>query len=174
MTGPTLISVVVDEAMIPVDRALGVLRRRNLRIRSLTLGPGPVEGTTRVLAEAEAAPADAERLVGQLRKLVGVRQAEIETAHGNGSRQLVLVRLRPAGERGPALAAALERNGATVLEAGPLGSVVQVTGTPTEVHEGLRALAPFGVIDTAWSGLVALAAAPGAAEAATSTEDEWS
>ncbi len=29
---PTTISIVVDEAMIPLDRALGVVRRRNLRI----------------------------------------------------------------------------------------------------------------------------------------------
>jgi acetolactate synthase small subunit len=173
---PTTISIVVDEAMIPLDRALGVVRRRNLRITSLTLGPGPVEGTTRIVAQAAADPADLQLLAQQLRRLVGVREATVDPADSPPGRQLALARLRPAGERGRALLAALDSAGATLLEAGPEGCIVQVIGTVPEVRRGLTSLEPFGILDTAWSGPVALSArpAPAADAVPTSTEDDWS
>ena len=173
---PTTMSFVVDEAMIPLDRALGMVRRRNLRIGSLTLGPGQVKGTTRVVVEVAATPADVEGLARQLRKLVGVRDAVVDAADASPGRQLALARLRPAGERGAALLAAVARAGATLLEAGPEGCVVQVIGTVPEVRRGLTLLEPFGILDTAWSGPVALAAPAPRANGAvpTSTEDDWS
>jgi acetolactate synthase small subunit len=173
---PTTISIVVDEAMIPLDRALGVVRRRNLRIISLTLSPGPVKGTTLIVAQAAAEPADAQQLAAQLRKLVGVRDAAVNPVDAPPGRQLALARLRPAGERGRALLAAVELAGGTLLEAGPEGCVVQVIGTVPEVRRGLTSLESFGILDTAWSGPVALAAQTAPAEDAvpTSTEDDWS
>jgi acetolactate synthase small subunit len=173
---PTTMAFVVDEAMIPLDRALGVVRRRNLRVDSLTLSPGPVGGTTRVVVQATADPLDMERLVQQLRKLVGVRDAVVDPVDAPPGRQLALVRLRPAGERWAALLAAVERAGGTLLDAGPEGCIVQVTGTVAEVRRGLASLEQFGILDSASSGPVALAApVVAAADAVPSlTEDEWS
>jgi len=173
---PATISIVVDEAMIPLDRALGVVRRRNLTITALTLSPGPVAGTTRIVVQAAADPVDVQLLARHLRRLVGVRAAAVDTAGAPHSRQLALARLRPAGERGGALLAAVERAGATLLEAGPEGCVVQVIGTMPEVRRGLTSLEPFGILETVWSGPVALTArpAPAADAVPTSTEDDWS
>lgn len=173
---PTTMAFVVDEAMIPLDRALGVVRRRNLRVDSLTLSPGPVGGTTRVVVQAVADPVDMERLVQQLRKLVGVRDAVVDPVDAPAGRQLALARLRPAAERGAALLAAVERAGGTLLEAGPDGCIVQIIGTMAEVRRGLASLEPFGILESASSGPVALTA-PAAvpADAVPSlTEDEWS
>jgi acetolactate synthase-1/3 small subunit len=151
-----LVAVVVDEAMIPLDRVLGAVRRRNLPFTSLSVGPGPVAGVVRVFLQVHADPGDVDRLVRQLRKLVGVRQALVRQADSVGVRQLALVRLSSPGLRRTALLAAATQHRMRLIADRPGSVELELSGSPDELEDGLRALAPYGILDVARSSPVVL------------------
>ncbi|MEO8030092.1 MAG: acetolactate synthase small subunit [Gemmatimonadota bacterium] len=151
-----LIAVVVDDAMIPLDRLLGAIRRRNLPLLALSVGPGPAVGTVRVFVQLAADEGDVGRLVRQLRKLVGVHQAMLRRADVGDVRQLVLIRLTPPGARRPALMQLLAAHSATITADETLALEIQLAGPAAELERSLRALAPFGILDVARSSPVAL------------------
>lgn len=151
-----LVSIVVDEALIPLDRVLGAIRRRNLPLVGLSVGPGPAAGTARVLASVAAAPDDVDRLARQLRKLVGVQEAMVRQS--TEVRQLALVRLSAPGARRLAMLQALAGVDGSVVSEAQAETVVQIAGAPATIEAGLRLLAPFGILDVARSSLVTLEA----------------
>jgi len=157
-----LVAVVVDEAMIPLDRVLGAVRRRNLPFTALSVGPGPAEGVVRVFLHVHADPGDVDRLVRQLRKLIGVRQALVRQADSIGVHQLALVRLSSPGARRGTLLTEVARHRMRLIAERPDTVEVELAGSPAELDEGLRALAPFGILDVALSSPVVLADEPAA------------
>lgn len=152
---PRLITVVVDDAMIPLDRVLGAVRRRNMPLVALSVGPGPIAGTVRVFADLTADEGDIDRLVRQLRKLVGVHHASERSVEAADVRQLALVRVTPPGSRRAALVRIIEAHRMVVLAEQPLALVLEVAGSPGQLERGLQALAPFGILDVARSSPVA-------------------
>ncbi|HTO73136.1 MAG TPA: acetolactate synthase small subunit [Gemmatimonadales bacterium] len=165
----SLVSIVVDEALIPLDRVLGAIRRRNLPLVGLSVGPGPVRGTARVLASLAAAPDDVDRLARQLRKLVGVQDASVRTGGSPAVRQLALVRLTSPGARRLALLQALAGVDGSVVSEPPGETLVQIAGVPATIEAGLRLLAPFGILDVARSSPVTLDAEASVAPAPISS-----
>ncbi len=151
-----LIVVVVDDAMIALDRVLGAVRRRNMPLLALSVGPGPAGGTVRVLVQLAADEGDVDRLVRQLRKLVGVHQAVVRQGDARGVRQLLLIRLTPPGARRPALMQLLAAYSATITADETLALEIQLAGPVAELERSLRALAPFGILNVARSSPVAL------------------
>ena len=161
----SLVSIVVDEALIPLDRVLGAIRRRNLPLVALSVGPGPVPGSSRVFAQLAASEGDVDRLVRQLRKLVGVQRATVRTAQSLDVRQLVLIRLAPPGTRRLALMQALAGFDGSVIAEEADAILVQAAGPAAAIERCLRLLAPFGILDVARSSPVALDGDAAAAEA---------
>jgi len=155
-TESSLISIVVDEALIPLDRVLGAIRRRNLPLVGFSVGPGPARGTARVFAAVAATPEDVDRLVRQLRKLVGVQEASMRTGQSPEVRQLALIRLPAPGNRRAALLQALTGVDGSVIADQPAELLIQIAGPPATIEAGLRLLAPFGILDVARSSPVAL------------------
>lgn len=160
-----LVSIVVDEALIPLDRVLGGIRRRNLPLVALSVGPGPAPGTSRVFAQLAADAGDVDRLVRQLRKLVGVQEATVRAAQSLAVRQLVLIRLAPPGGRRLALMQVLAGFDGSVVAEAASSVLVQVAGPAAGIERCLRLLAPFGILDVARSSPVALDGDTEAAEA---------
>jgi acetolactate synthase-1/3 small subunit len=161
----SLVSIVVDEALIPLDRVLGAIRRRNLPLLALSVGPGPAPGTSRVFAQLAANFDDVDRLVRQLRKLVGVQQATVRTAQSIEVRQLVLVRLAAPGARRLALMQTLTSFEGSVVAEEASAVLIQVAGPAAAIEHCLRLLAPFGILDVARSSPVTLDGDPAAGDA---------
>jgi acetolactate synthase-1/3 small subunit len=141
--GSILVSIVVNEALIPLDRVLGGIRRRNLPLVALSVGPGPAPGTSRVFAQLMADAGDVDRLV----------------------RQLVLIRLAVPGGRRLALLQTLSGFEGSVVAESATAILVQVAGPAAGIERCLRLLAPFGILDVARSSPVALDGETAAAEA---------
>jgi acetolactate synthase-1/3 small subunit len=163
--GSILVSIVVNEALIPLDRVLGGIRRRNLPLVALSVGPGPAPGTSRVFAQLMADAGDVDRLVRQLRKLVGVQEATVRAAQSLAVRQLVLIRLAVPGGRRLALLQTLSGFEGSVVAESATAILVQVAGPAAGIERCLRLLAPFGILDVARSSPVALDGETAAAEA---------
>jgi len=160
---PHTISVLLDESLLSLNRAVGVVRRRNLPIDSFSVGPALTPGVSRLTITLSADQATTDRLVGALRKTSGVREA-VSYRGGEGvARELALIKVRVGrGSYGQVLDA-IQLFRAAVIDEGPEEVVVQVAGSEAFVVSLIRALEPYGVVDVARSGTIALERAGAAA-----------
>jgi acetolactate synthase-1/3 small subunit len=162
------ICVGLEDEFLAFNRLVGVVRRRNLAIESLSIGSGQEAGVARVTIVVRADESAVDRLVRQIRKVIGVRGAAAEPEESVAARELALIRVRTTGRYGEVLDAAA-RFGATVLEEARDEALLEVTGPGPMVLSLIRALEPFGVLDVARSGVVAVSR-PGTASAGFETE----
>ncbi len=103
--------------------------------------------------------ATAERAAQHLQKIIGVRDATPIPQADAVTRELALVRLRPAAERYAELLDVVQLYHATVVDESADAVIVELTGTEAFVLSCIRALERFGILDVARSGAVALESA---------------
>lgn len=162
------LTVDLDDHLLTLNAAMGLLRRRNLPVRGVTLAPGAREGRSRLFAMIDADPAAAQRVALLFEKLVGVERAQVSPPGQAVLRELALVRVRPGPDHAELLDV-LNLYHASVVEEGTDGLVVEVSGPDTFVLSCLRAIERFGIVDVARSGTVAVGR-PELARVPTSTE----
>jgi len=162
---PYVLSVLLDEDLLALNRAVGIVRRRNLAVESLAVGPAQLAGTAQVTVVVRAEEPVLERLAAQLRKMVGVRRVELFRSEDGVVRELALIRTAAPPARRAELAAVASLFGGTVLEEGDGEVIVQAAGSNAFIRSLIRALEPFGITDVARSGAVALERGNGTAGA---------
>jgi acetolactate synthase-1/3 small subunit len=150
------ITVILDDRLVTLNAAVGLLRRRNLPVRSVTFGPHVTEGRSRLFAMIEADEGAAQRVALLFEKLIGVDEARSVPAADTVVRELALIRIRTQADAYAELLDVLSLYHADVLEEGPDGVVVELTGPDTFVLSCLRAVERFGIVDVARSGAVAI------------------
>jgi len=69
--------VLMDQELATLNRAVGVLRRHHRSIERMAVEPGDVPGLSRLTVILDANEATADLTVKKLRKLSGVRHAEL-------------------------------------------------------------------------------------------------
>ncbi len=164
------ITVVLDDKLVTLNAAVGLLRRRNLPIRSVTLGPHIAEGRSRLVAMIEADEDAARRVALLFEKLIGVEEARSAAAEQSIVRELALVRIRAQSGSYGELLDVIGLYHARVLEEGPDGLVIELTGPDAFVLSCLRAIERFGIIDVARSGAMMVARPAESPRAPTSRE----
>jgi acetolactate synthase-1/3 small subunit len=150
------ITIVLDDKLVTLNAAVGLLRRRNLPVRSVTFGPHVTEGRSRLFAMIEADAGAAQRVALLFEKLIGVDEARVVPAQDTVVRELALVRIRAQAGSCGELLDVLGLYHANVIEEGPDGLVAELTGPDTFVLSCLRAIERFGIVDVARSGAVAI------------------
>lgn len=151
------VSVLLDDGLLTLNRAVGALRRRRLPISRFALGPageGEARLTFVVTADAEAT----DRVARQFAKVVGVRSVAVLPGDRPASQELALVRVREPGGLRAELWRAVARFPATVVSEGPDGVVVRVAGPERVVQALIEALEPFAILEVARSGPITLGA----------------
>ena len=150
----TYILRLVDEPGA-LERVVGALRRRSLNIESLNVAPTETPGRSRLTLVAAAG--GAPRLAHHLRKAVAVLDAEDVTHEPLVARELALLRVRAEGEReARRLAELVVGLGGRVVAAGSESAIVEIAGHAGAVARLVEAIAPFGLLEMARSGPVAM------------------
>jgi len=70
------VNVLLDGTLLTLNRAVGVLRRRNVAVERLTVHPRTDDGASRLTFALTADAATVDRVIQQFRKIVGVRAVE--------------------------------------------------------------------------------------------------
>jgi acetolactate synthase I/III small subunit len=153
------VSVLLEDRLITLNRAVGLIRRRNLPVRSLAIGPTATPGTSRLTIMMKSDEATAERAVQYLEKMIGVRAAIAFPSLNGVARELALVKVRAPHERYAELLDVVQLYNASVVEDAEDGLIVELTGSEAFVLSCLRALERFEIVEVARSGTIALAAA---------------
>jgi len=150
------ISVLLEADLLAFNRAIGVARRRNLPIASVAVGPSQVPGMSRLTFIMQGDEANADRLVKQLQKTFGVREAVMFPADGAVVREVALIKLRASRADRAALQRAVAECGATLVDEGPEVCVVEILGSTARTDACIKALERFGIHEIARSGAIAL------------------
>jgi acetolactate synthase small subunit len=77
MSSSHTVAVLLDEDLLTFNRVIGVVRRRNLPVAGITVGPSGRPGQLRLTFLVTTDDANAERLLRQLEKAHGVREAQV-------------------------------------------------------------------------------------------------
>ncbi len=154
---PTLVlTVALDDDLLTLNRVVGIMRRHNLAVGGLAVGPGPKGGQSRLTCTVASDPGAVDRMANALRKTVGVRDVTTLPESACTTREHLLLRLRHGPSRLSALLDVLALYEARILEETPEELVVEATGAAPLLGSLLRALEPYGVLAQVRGGAVAL------------------
>ncbi|HXF95800.1 MAG TPA: hypothetical protein VNI61_06815 [Gemmatimonadales bacterium] len=81
------VSVVLEDGLLVLNRAVGVLRRRHLPVGDLAVKPSGMPGLSRLTFLLETDPATADRVAQQFHKIVGVREVVVARADDEPSEE---------------------------------------------------------------------------------------
>lgn len=158
MTTPRAVTVLLEDRLITFNRAVGLIRRRNVPVRSIAVGPTVTPGVSRLTIMIHSDEATAERVVQHLQKVVGVQEAAAFPARDGVTRELALVKVRARGDRYGELLDVVQLYHAAVVDDNPEAAIVELTGSEAFVLSCIRALERFEILEVARSGAVALEA----------------
>ncbi len=156
MSGLRVVTVLLEDRLITINRAVGLVRRRNLPVRSLSVGPTDTPGVLRLTLMMQSDDATAERAAQHLQKIIGVRDAAAMPTAAAVAREIALVKLRPPAERYAELLDVVQLYHATVVDESSDVVIVELTGSEAFVLSCIRALERFEILEVARSGAVAL------------------
>jgi acetolactate synthase-1/3 small subunit len=156
VTVPRAVSVLLEDRWITLNRAVGLIRRRNLPVHSLAVGPTATPGLSRLTIMIHSDTATADRAVQHLQKVVGVRAAVAFPAREGVARELALVKVRAPHERYGELLDVVQLYNASVVDDSSDAMIVELSGSEAFVLSCIRALERFGVVEVARSGTIAL------------------
>ncbi|MGH7700018.1 MAG: NAD(P)-binding domain-containing protein, partial [Gemmatimonadales bacterium] len=74
------VSILLDDALLTLNRAIGVLRRRNVPVGRLAVGPSGTAGVSRLTFVTAIDAGALDRVVQQVLKIIGVRDVEVTAA----------------------------------------------------------------------------------------------
>lgn len=148
------LSVLVEDRAGVLARVSSLLARRAFNIHSLAVGPTADEGMSRMTIVVEAP--ELEQVKKQLHKLINVVKITELDPERSVEREIMIIRLSAtAGARAGVLELASIFK-ATTIDVGTNSLTLQVTGTPAKINDFLELVRPYGVIDIAKSGRIAL------------------
>jgi acetolactate synthase-1/3 small subunit len=151
-----VLTAVVEDHPGVLSRVSGMIRRRGFNIHGLSVGPTGVPGRSRMTLTVDARHAEVDQVEKQLDRLIEVLEIEDLTEVPRISRELALVKLAAAGAAREAALAAVEDLGGRVVDESPEQLIVELSGEFDRVEGALEALKPYGVVDLARSGPVAI------------------
>lgn len=149
-----MLSVLVEDKAGVLARVSSLLARRGFNIHSLAVGPTAEVGMSRMTIVVEAP--ELEQVKKQLHKLVNVVKITELEPDRSVEREIMLVRVSAqTGNRSEALEIASIFK-AIAVDVGASSITFQVAGTPSKINDFLELIRPYGIVDMAKSGRIAL------------------
>ena len=153
---PHTLSLLVDNAPGVLDRVTGVIARRNYNVQSLGVGPAETPEVSRITLVVPGTDVDCAKLLTQLRKLAPVRDAIDITNVPFVERELMLAKVAVDKSRRGELMdlAGVFRAKISDISADTL--TVEATGDCEKLAQLQELLKPYGLVEVARTGRVAL------------------
>ena len=155
-TDPHVFVVDVEDEPGALARISSLFRRRGFNIVSLTVGATERPGVSRMTIVVDAPDVAARRIEAHLWKLVNVIRVEDVTRAAAVRRELVMVKVAAEAEARTHVMKLAEVFRARVIDVSPDSLILESTGTSDKIARLLEVLRPFGVLEVARSGHVAM------------------
>ena len=154
--GSHVFVVDVEDEPGVLTRVSSLFRRRAFNIVSLTVGVTERPGISRMTIVVDAPDVAARRIEAHLWKLVNVIRVEDVTRVAAVRRELVMVKVAADAEARTHVMKLAEVFRARVIDVAPESLILESTGTSDKIAGLLDVLRPFGLLEVARSGHVAM------------------
>ncbi len=152
--------VYVEDRPGVLNRVASLFRRRSFNIESLTVGTTEKEGISRMTIVIEADDITALHIEAHLYSLVNVLRVDNVTHVDSVERDLALIKVRTTPETRPAIIQLAEVFRGKMVDITTESLVIEVTGPRPKVDAMLDMMRPYGIIEMARTGVVAMGRGP--------------
>jgi acetolactate synthase I/III small subunit len=150
------ISVLVENKFGVLARVSGMFSGRGFNIDSLNVAPTHDASLSRITAVLKGDEAALDLCIKQLRKLVNVVEV-VDFKEGQAVvRELVLVKVQATAATRPEIVQIADIFRAKIVNLAADNLIIEVTGDDEKLAAFLGLLAPFGIIELARTGRLAL------------------
>jgi len=152
-----LLSILVENKPGVLTRIAGLFARRGFNIDTLAVGPTEDERLSRITLTLDGAKHPIDQVTKQLHKLINVLKIRDLEPEETLARELALFKIAADGaSRGEAMQIC-EIFRAKIVDVTKRSVIVEVTGTNEKVEAFERLIRPFGLIEMARTGEIAIA-----------------
>jgi acetolactate synthase-1/3 small subunit len=162
-----------------LTRVASLFRRRAYNIESLTVGHTETAGISRMTIAVDTDEEGAHHVEAHLYKLVNVLRVDNVTVRPSVTRELAMIKVATTPETRPQLLQLADVFRARVIDVSAKSLVIEITGSGAKLDKLLEVLQPYGVLEMARTGTLAMARgeagqrlSPGTGEAAGATRTD--
>ena len=156
---PHTFVVLVEDRPGVLDRVASLFRRRHYNIESLAVGHTDREGVSHITVVMNADDRTARLVEANLYKVVNVLEVRDVSNVPSLVRDLALIKVRVDHRRRSEVMQVAEVFRARVVDVGPQALIFEITGTEDKINRLVEVLQPFGILEMARTGVVAMARA---------------
>jgi acetolactate synthase-1/3 small subunit len=150
------ISVLMSNSFNALSRIVGLFAGRGFDIDSISFGTGQEPGLARVTITTHGDEQIIEQITKQLHKIVDVLKVHDMTYEPFVERELALIKVSASKAVRSEIMQLVNVFRAKIIDISPDSMTVEATGSEDKVDAALGMLRPFGIIEVARTGSVAL------------------
>jgi acetolactate synthase I/III small subunit len=159
----TLVVYVEDKPGV-LNRVSSLFRRRNFNIDSLTVGHTETPGVSRMTIVCDTDPTAVRRVEANIYKLVDVLRVDDITDQPSVERELAMIKVTTTQETRAHIIQMADVFRARIVDVSQESLIVEITGSGDKIERLIDVLKPYGVLEVARTGRVAMARGPRPAE----------
>ena len=155
------LSVLVEDESGALSRIAGLFARRGFNIDSLAVGPAEAPGVSRLTMIVEGDDQTLQQMTKQLDKLVNVLNVLDLSNLPSVERELMLLKVSASEDQRSKILDLVQVFRAKVVDVSDGALILEVVGDPGKLVAIEKLLEPYGIIEIARTGKVALERASG-------------
>lgn len=150
------VSIFTENTIGMLNRITIIFTRRHLNIDSITASETEVKNVHRYTIVLRTTKEQIDKVVGQIEKLIDVLKAFVHEDKDVVHQEIALYKIRTSNLSNADVEQVIRENYAKVLSVDPQFIVIEKTGHKSETQALFDKLKPFGVLEFARSGRVAV------------------
>ena len=155
------LSVLVEDESGALSRIAGLFARRGFNIDSLAVGPAETKGISRLTMVVQGDESTLQQMTKQLNKLINVLEVLDLTTLPAVERELMLLKVAASSDNRGIILDLVQVFRAKVVDVSDNALTLEVVGDPGKLVALENLLKPYGILEIARTGKVALKRASG-------------
>jgi acetolactate synthase I/III small subunit len=151
-----IVSILVENKPGVLTRITGLFARRGFNIQTLAVGPTEEESVSRITLTLDGAVHSIDQVTKQLHKLINVLKIRDLEPTETLARELALFKISADGVSRAEVMQVCEIFRAKIVDVSKRSIVAEVTGTQEKIDAFERLVRPFGLVEMARTGEIAI------------------
>jgi acetolactate synthase-1/3 small subunit len=151
-----IVSILVENKPGVLTRITGLFARRGFNIQTLAVGPTEEESVSRITLTLDGAVHSIDQVTKQLHKLINVLKIRDLEPTETLARELALFKVSADGVSRAEVMQVCEIFRAKIVDVSKRTIVAEVTGTQEKIDAFERLVRPFGLVEMARTGEIAI------------------
>lgn len=151
-----ILSVLVEDNSGVLAKVVGLFSRRGFNIHSLAVGVTNIEGVSRITIEVIGDELTVEQISKQLNKLIDVIKIKVSRSDELVKRGLLLVKVKITPKTRTEVIQIADIFRANIVDVSQTTLTAELTGSDSKLDAFLEMLSPYGIEETAMTGMIAL------------------